>query len=194
MAFVEYVKNHFSENIQTNILIADGMAKAIAEAGEKLAKVILKGNQILLCGNGCCATQANHFTAQLLHRFEMERPSLPAIDLTSMAVTGAIADDMSLKHIFSKQIMALGHEGDILMCISNGNNDTNIIEAIRVAEEKKIKIINLTGKRSNGIQDFFEDNRIELCVPSSNVSRIYESHSLILHCLSDVIDKYLFGI
>ena len=118
MAFVERIKNHFSENIQTNILIADSMSESIANAGEKLANVILGGNQILVCGNGCCATQANHFTTQLLHRFEMDRPGLPAIDLTGMATTSAIANDIGLEYIFSKQVMALGNRGDILICIS----------------------------------------------------------------------------
>ncbi len=194
MAFAERIKNHFSENIQTNILIADSMSEDIASAGEKLANVILRGNRILLCGNGRCAAQANHFTTQLLHRFEMERPALPAIDLTNMAPTSAIANDIGFQYIFSKQVMALGSEGDALICISKGGNDENLIEAIEVAHEKNIEIISLTGKDGGKIRELCGAKDTELCVPSENTARIYESHSLILHCLSDVIDKCLFGV
>lgn len=194
MTFAERIKDHFSDNIQTAILIADSMSEQIAHAGELLSDCILKGGKILVCGHGGNANLAQYFSTQLLDCFEMERPALPAIDLTNTSVITSIASHGNYQQVFSKQINALGRENDILVVICDTEVEENLVEAVTTAHEKNISVISLCGTEKNKLTTLCKDQDISLCVPSDRVPRIRESHMLILHCLSDVIDKCLFGV
>lgn len=170
------------------------MTDQIAASGKMIVDAILNGKKILICGNGGAATNTQHFSAQLLNRFEMERPALPAIALSSNATAiTSIANDVDFKTVFAKQISALGKEQDILMLISNNGNDDNLIEAVKTAHEKNMQVISLTGKDGGRIRAMLQKNDIELCVPSNRSARIQESHIAIIHCLSDMVDMCLFG-
>lgn len=194
MTFVARVKNHFSENIQTKIDSADTLTEIIAGAGERMADCILAGHKILACGNGGSAADSQHFAAEMLNRFESERPSLPAIALTTDTSTlTSIANDYSYNEIFAKQIKALGQQGDTLLAISTSGNSVNITQAILAAHSRGLQIIALTGYDGGAISSLLNSDDIEIRVPAQRTSRIQETHLLIIHCLCDLIDHKLFG-
>ena len=191
---VEQVQQHFSDSIQTKIKAADTLAEPIVDAAKLIVSALLKGHKVLACGNGGSAADAQHFSAELLNRFETERPGLPAITLTTDSSTiTSIANDYDFKQVFSKQIRALGQPGDILIAISTSGNSPNIIQAVQTAQTAQLKTIALTGKQGGDIAGILGQEDIELRVPADNTARIQETHILILHCLCDLIDKQLFG-
>jgi phosphoheptose isomerase len=187
------IKIHFEESARVKQACADILGPAIAMAGEKMVDCLLNNHKILSCGNGGSAGDAQHFSAELLNRFETERPSLPAMALTTDTSTiTSIANDYHFDQIFSKQIHGLGNQGDILLAISTSGQSTNIIEAIKVAQTKGISIIALTGKDGGKISSLVNDQDVEIRVPSEKTSRIQEIHLLIIHCLCDIIHHKLF--
>lgn len=194
MDIVERIKHHFSESIQTKITAADTLPETIAQAGELLVACLLDGHKILVCGNGGSAADAQHFSAELLNRFETERPSLPAISLTTDTSTiTSIANDYDYSEVFAKQIRALGQNGDVLIAISTSGNSGSIIHAIHAAHDRGLKVLALTGREGGEIAGLLFPDDIEVRVPSHTTARIQETHILILHCLCDVIDRQLFG-
>jgi D-sedoheptulose 7-phosphate isomerase len=194
MAAIERVRNHFNDSIQTKILALDNLAEHIVAAGKLMSQCLLDNHKILSCGNGGSAADAQHFSAELLNRFETERPGLPAIALTTdtSAIT-SIANDYSYNEIFSKQVKALGQPGDILLAISTSGNSRNVVEAIHTAHDRKLFVIALTGREGGEIATLLQPKDTEIRVPSQTTSRIQETHLLILHCLCDLIDHQLFG-
>jgi len=194
MNLTELIKQHFSDSIQTKIKAADALPEVIAKAGALMASALLEGHKILCCGNGGSAADAQHFSGELLNRLETERPSLPAITLTTDTSTlTAIGNDYSFDQVFSKQIQALGATGDLLLAISTSGNSTNILKAIHAAHSRQMKVIALTGKDGGKIPDILNENDVEIRVPEERTLRIQEVHELIIHCLCDAIDQQLFG-
>ena len=190
----ERVKQHFNDSIQTKILAADILAEQINTAANLMIKALLAGNKILSCGNGGSAGDAQHFSAEMLNRFERERPSLPAIALTTDTSTlTAIANDYDYSQIFAKQIRALGQQGDILLVISTSGNSQNILAAIIVAHERDMHVIALTGRDGGELVNLLRCDDIELRVPAERTARIQETHLVIIHCLCDLIDQQLFA-
>jgi D-sedoheptulose 7-phosphate isomerase len=191
---LDRIRQHFSDNIQVKILAADTLPEVIDVAGQKMVHALLEGHKILCCGNGGSATDALHFAAELLNRFEAERPSLPAIALTGDTCTiTAIANDYHFNEIFSKQVKGLGQPGDILLAISTSGNSTNVIHAIRAAHDRNMFVVALTGRDGGEIAKHLNQDDIEIRVPAQPTSRIQECHILILHTLCDMIDHNLFG-
>jgi D-sedoheptulose 7-phosphate isomerase len=193
MILVERVKNNFSQSIQTKI-DATSLCEVIAQAGSLMADRILASNKILCCGNGGSAADAQHFAAEMLNRFERERPSLPAIALTTDSSTlTSIANDYSYQEVFAKQIKALGTQGDVLLAISTSGNSANINQAIQAAHSRGLFVIALTGCDGGIIATQLHTNDFEIRVPAQQTARIQETHLLIIHCLCDLIDHRLFG-
>jgi len=187
------IKHNFNESIQTKIAAADTMVDAIAQAGEAIVQCLLDNHKILSCGNGGSAADAQHFSSEMLNRFESERPGLPAIALTTDASTvTSIANDYSYNEIFSKQIKALGQAGDILLAISTSGNSKNILEAIEAAHVRNMRVIALTGRDGGELSALLTAEDVELRVPAESTARIQETHLLIIHCLCDIIDRQLF--
>ncbi len=146
------------------------------------------------CGNGGSAGDAQHFSSEMLNRFERERPSLPAISLTTDTGTlTSISNDYSYNDVFSKQIRALGQEGDILLAFSTSGNSRNVINAMEAAVSKDMLIVGLTGKDGGEMAGLFGANDVEICVPSESTARIQEVHLVVIHALCDYIDNALFG-
>jgi len=190
---LDLINSNFTESIQTKIAASEAIAGSIEQAGMILVQSLLAGNKILSCGNGGSAGDAQHFSSELLNRFEIDRPSLPAIALTTDSSTlTSIANDYSYDEIFSKQVRALGAKGDVLLAISTSGNSRNVIKAIEAAVARDMPIIALTGKDGGDIAGLLGENDVEIRVPSSRTARIQEVHLLVIHCLCEIIDTTLF--
>jgi len=192
---VQRVKDNFAESIRVKTESIEKLAPLIAAAAELVAAGLLRENKILSCGNGGSAADAQHFSAEMLNRFEMERPGLPALALTTDSSTlTAIANDYQYADIFAKQIRALGRPGDMLLAISTSGKSHNIIHAIDAAHDRDMSVIALTGREGGQVADLLRDSDIEIRVPSWSTARIQEVHIMILHCICDLIDYRLLGV
>ena len=188
------VRDHFAESIATKQTSADAIAESIASAGRVMSDALLADGKILSCGNGGSAADAQHFSSELLNRFEMERPGLPAMALTTDASTvTSISNDYSYEEIFSKQVRALGKPQDVLLGISTSGNSENVIRAIGAAHERGMKVVALTGRDGGRMADLFAEADVEIRVPATRTARIQEVHLLVIHCLCDLIDTTRLG-
>ena len=186
--------NHFSASIDTKIKASEQLPPFIEHAANMMVASLVNGGKVLSCGNGGSAGDAQHFSSEMLNRFERERPSLPAIALTTDSSTvTSIANDYSYNEVFSKQIRALGNQGDILLAISTSGGSKNVIEAIKAAHDRDMQVVALTGKDGGDMASLLTNNDIEIRVPSDVTARIQEVHLLVIHCLCDLIDCALFG-
>ncbi|ABM03011.1 DnaA-interacting protein DiaA [Psychromonas ingrahamii 37] len=189
----EKIHAHFAESIQTSIVAAEALPELIEKAVMLLSKTLIKGNKILVCGNGGAAALAQIFASHLLNKYEKERPSLPAIAITAdSALLSAIATDSHFNEIYAKQIAALSQDGDLLLVISHGGNSRNLIKAVETALSKNLQIIILNGVDGGELAGLLGSDDIEIRAPSDKGSRIEEIHLLVINCLSDLIDQELF--
>ena len=189
----ENVRTLFDESIKTKQTARDRLADDIARAIDIAVSTLRSDQKILSCGNGGSAADAQHFSAELVCRFECERPGLPAIALTtdSSALT-AISNDYSYKEIFARQVEALGRSGDCLLAISTSGNSANVIRAVEAAHDKGMSVIALTGRDGGRMAGLLMDSDVEIRVPADNTARIQEVHLLTIHCLCHQIDQILF--
>lgn len=191
---IERVAALFAESVKLNAEAAETQAEPIAMAAECIMTSLLGGGKMLSCGNGSSAADALYFAAQMQHRFERERPGLPAIALSSDAVTlTAIAVDEGFSAIFAKQISALGHPGDVLLTLGIDGTSSNMIAAVEAAKERQLQIIALTGRDGGGVAAGLRTGDIEIRAPATDAARILENHRLVIHCLCDLIDLQLMG-
>jgi len=196
MSLQERIYQHFTDSIQTKHEALELLAAPIESAAQTIVQSLLNGGKVLTCGNGGSAGDAQHFSSEMLNRFERERPSLPAIALsTDTSTITSIANDYSYNEIFSKQIRALGQAGDILLAYTTSGNSGNVVEAIKAAHDRDMVAIIVTGKDGGEIasQELLNETDIELRVPSNSTARIQEVHLVVTHCLCDLIDFQLFG-
>ena len=194
MNLTDRIKQHFADSIAAKREAAKALPSAIEAAGERMVQCLLQNGKILACGNGGSAGDAQHFSAELLNRFEQERPGLPAVALTTDTSTiTAIANDYSYDEVFAKQVRALGQPADVLLAISTSGASPSIIDAARAAHEREMSVVALSGKDGGALAKQLTENDIEIRVPASRTARIQEVHLLVLHCLCDFIDCKLFG-
>ncbi len=194
MDTLDRIKKQFSDSIQTKIAAADILPDSISAAADVIVGALLNDRKILSCGNGGSACDAQHFSSELLNRYLTERPSLPAIALTTDTATiTAIGNDYSYDDIFAKQIRALGQPEDVLLAISTSGNSANVLRAMAAAHERGMHIVALTGREGGDLADMIQPHDVEVRVPSQVTARIQETHLLIIHCLCDLIDLRLFG-
>lgn len=186
------IKQHFEDSIRTKAAAAEVLAGPLAHAAASITAALLADGKVLSCGNGGSAADAQHFSSEMLNRFEMERPGLPAIALTTDASTlTSIANDYDFNEVFSKQVRALGRSGDILLGISTSGHSANVLQAVHAAQERGMRCIILSGRDGGDIAEALGENDIEIRVPSSSTARIQEVHILAVHCLCDLIDQQL---
>ncbi len=194
MDLTSRIKQNFHDSINTKELAADLLADPLATAVQMITQCLLGGGKILSCGNGGSAGDAQHFSSEMLNRFEMERPGLPAVALTTDSSTlTSIANDYSYDQVFSRQVSALGQQGDILLAISTSGNSTNVNRAIEAAHEREMQIIALSGKQGGNMASLLTDDDVEIRVPSESTARIQEVHLLAIHCICDLVDHTLLG-
>ena len=191
---VTRVRDHFAESIATKQIAAEQLAENIVTAGRLMSDALLDDGKILSCGNGGSAADSQHFSSELLNRFEMERPGLPAIALTTDTSTlTSISNDYAFEEIFSKQVRALGRTQDVLLGISTSGNSENVIRAIAAAHERGMKVVALTGRDGGRMAEVFAEGDVEIRVPATRTARIQEVHLVVIHCLCDLIDTALLG-
>jgi len=188
------VAAHFAESAKLKLTASEVLAGPIARAAALFAKALGEGGKILACGNGGSAADSQHFSAELLNRFERERAPLPAIALTTDTSTlTSIANDYAYDQVFSKQIRALGRRGDVLLAISTSGNSASMLEALRAAHAAGVRVVALTGNGGGKMAPLLAADDVHICVPHKVTARIQEVHLLVLHCLCDAIDLQLFG-
>ena len=191
---VDRIRAHFAESARLKQEATEALAPAIARAAGALTECLLADGKILACGNGGSACDAQHFAAEMVGRFERERPELPAISLaTDTSILTAVANDYSFEQIFAKQVRALGAKGDVLLAISTSGNSGNVIAAIEAAREREMRVVALTGRGGGRIAALLGESDVHLCVPHERTARIQEVHLLTIHCLCDAVDNALLG-
>jgi D-sedoheptulose 7-phosphate isomerase len=191
-ALCQRVSAQFAESAQLKLEAARALAAPIARAGALLAETLKSGAKVLACGNGGSAADAQHFAAELINRFEIERAPLAAVALTTDSSTlTSIANDYAFEQVFSKQVRGIGRRGDALLAISTSGNSRNVIEAMQAAHEVGLRVVALTGNGGGRMAALVSPQDVHICVPHKRTARIQEVHLLALHCLCDGIDFQL---
>jgi D-sedoheptulose 7-phosphate isomerase len=194
MDTVTRVAELFNDSIEIKQRAAEVLCPVVAEVAEALIKCLVEGHKLLVCGNGGSAADAQHFAAEMLNRFEAERPGLPAIALTTDSSTlTSIANDYQFSDVFARQIRALGQSGDVLLCITTSGGSANIVSAIEAAHDRDMPVVLLSGRDGGVAAVALAHGDLEMRVPSGSTARIQEVHILVLHCLCDLIDRSLLG-
>lgn len=194
MSATDSIRRHFEESMAVKQASLAMLVSPIAGAAGLLTATLRNGGKILSCGNGGSAGDAQHFSAELLNRFEMERPGLAAIALsTDTSTLTSIANDYSYEQVFSKQLRALGRGGDALLAISTSGNSANVVAAAEAAHECGMRVIALTGRDGGRLAGVLREGDMEIRVPAQRTARIQEVHLVVIHCLCDAIDQALFA-
>jgi D-sedoheptulose 7-phosphate isomerase len=189
------VKQQFEESIAAKAAAADVVAPAVARAAELVTSQLLAERKVLACGNGGSAADAQHFASEMLNRFELERPGLPAIALTTDTSTlTSIANDSLYDEVFARQVSALGQAGDVLLAITTSGASRNVLAAIGAAHARDMHVVLLSGRDGGEASARLHAPDVEIRVPAHSTARIQEVHILVLHCLCDLIDRLLLGV
>lgn len=188
---IESVRAAFTSHIETIIKVEESLSQTVVDTVDLIVDALAKGNKLLIMGNGGSAADAQHFAAELVGRFLMERRPLPAIALTtdSSALT-AIGNDYGFDAVFSRQVEALASAGDVVFGISTSGNSPNVLAALEQGRQAGCVTISLLGRDGGGIKNLSD---IALIVPSNHTPNIQESHITIIHILCDLVEKKLFA-
>jgi len=193
-ALAARVTAQFAESAQLKLEASRSLVAPITRGATLLAAALREGGKVLACGNGGSAADAQHFAAELINRFEVERAPLAAVALTTDSSTlTSIANDYAYEQVFSKQVRGIGRRGDVLLAISTSGNSRNVIEAMQAAHELGMRVIALTGGGGGKMAALLSGEDVHICVPHKRTARIQEVHLLALHCLCDGIDFQLVG-
>jgi D-sedoheptulose 7-phosphate isomerase len=185
----------FYDSIAVKQAALQTLVPVIVSAAQLMANALQSNRKIMSCGNGGSAADAQHFSAELLNRFERERAPLAGIALTTDTSTlTSISNDYEYNEVFSKQVQALGRPGDVLLAISTSGNSPNVMRAMDSAHDKNVNIVALTGRDGGKMTALLKLPDVEIRIPAKVTARIQEVHLLVLHCLCDLIDEQLFGI
>jgi D-sedoheptulose 7-phosphate isomerase len=188
------IQQQFFDSADLKYAAAEILSRPIADAVNAVVGCITAGGKVLACGNGGSASDAQHFAAEFIGRFERERPGLAAISLTTdTSILTAVGNDYGFNDIFSKQVQALGAPGDVLLAITTSGNSANVLAAVEAAHAKEMTVIALTGRSGGKMNELLTETDVHICVPHDRTARIQEVHILALHCLCDAVDLQLLG-
>jgi D-sedoheptulose 7-phosphate isomerase len=188
------IQQQFFDSADLKYAAAEILSRPIADAVSAVVGSITSGGKVLACGNGGSASDAQHFAAEFIGRFERERPGLAAIALTTdSSILTAIGNDYNFDAIFSKQVQALGQPGDVLIAITTSGNSANVLAAVEAARAKEMTVIAFTGRGGGKMNELLGETDVHICVPHERTARIQEVHILALHCLCDAVDLQLLG-
>lgn len=180
-------------SIETVMQVLEMLPSDIEAAADTISQCLLNENKVLCCGTGQSAALSQLFASNLLNRFQYERPSLPAINLSADATTlTAIAGDNAFQDVFASQIRALGQPGDVLLLISH-NNSNSLLQAIQSAHDREMTVIALISQSDQDVTALMLPDDLELRAPTDNRPRVAEAHLLISNCICALIDQHLFG-
>lgn len=188
------IQQQFFESADLKYQAADTLARPLADAAHAVIGCLTSGGKVLACGNGGSASDAQHFAAEFVGRFERERPGLAALALTTdTSVLTAVANDYDFTQVFAKQVRALGQPGDLLIALSTSGNSANVLAAVDAAHEREMTVLAFTGRGGGLMKERLAETDVHICVPHDRTARIQEVHILALHCLCDAVDAQLLG-
>ena len=188
------IHQHFIESADLKYQSAEALSKPIAAAVQAILACVTSGGKVLACGNGGSASDAQHFAAEFIGRFERERPELAAIALTTdSSILTALANDYDFNVVFSRQVRALGQPGDVLLAITTSGNSANVLAAVEAAHMREMTVVALTGRNGGRMAQTLRETDVHICVPHERTARIQEVHILALHCICDAVDNQLLG-
>lgn len=194
MSLVDRIRQHFEDSAELKRVAAGQLTGPIAKAVDLLTTALASDRKLLICGNGGSAADSQHMAAELVGRFERERPELAAIALsTDTSALTALANDYGFEQVFARQVRALGREGDVLVAISTSGNSANVLAAIEAAHEREMIVVGLSGRGGGKMTHALRDTDVHICVPHERTARIQEVHILALHCICDAVDTQLLG-
>lgn len=194
MSLISRISRHFEESAQLKLAAVEPLAAPIASAIEMLVAALANDRKLLICGNGGSAADSQHFAAELVGRFERERPELAAIALTTdTSLLSAVANDYSYDEVFARQVRGLGQAGDVLVAISTSGNSPSMLAAVKAAQAREMRVLALTGRGGGKLGGLLRARDVHVCVPHDRTMRIQEVHLLVVHCLCDGIDATLLG-
>jgi D-sedoheptulose 7-phosphate isomerase len=190
----ERVRTLFAHDIEGKIALVDVLSNSIAQAAQRLVDCLLSDGKIFIGGHGGSAANCLHFSTAMLHCFEVERPSLPVINLAGNGVVAtAMTENGQSDQVFAQQVQALGQANDVVIILTTAGRSKAMINVVSAAHDKQMRVIALTGRDGGGLRNQLNANDIELRIPGDSSARIRETHLFILHCFCDVIDRSLFG-
>jgi D-sedoheptulose 7-phosphate isomerase len=188
------IQQQFFDSADLKYAAAETLTRPIAAAVNAIMGSITGGGKVLACGNGGSASDAQHFAAEFVGRFERERPGLAAVALsTDTSILTAIGNDYDFSQVFAKQVQALGHPGDVLLAISTSGNSANVLAAVAAAHQKDMVVVALTGKGGGKLKEQLGETDVHICVPADRTARVQEVHILAIHCICDAVDAQLLG-
>jgi D-sedoheptulose 7-phosphate isomerase len=167
---------------------------AILSASLRMAKAFHRGGKLLVCGNGGSATDAQHIAVEFMHPITVGRKALPAICLTNdMAMMTAVANDVGFADVFTRQIIALGNEGDVLLAISTSGNSKNLMHAFATARRMRMTTIGFAGSNGGEMSELATAGLLDFCltVPTASIHRIQETHVALYHIMWDMVHTFL---
>ena len=189
---VAYISSIFQQGAALKSACGESLAPSIGKAAQVLIQTLDGGGKILTCGNGGSAADAQHFSSEMLNRFDRERRELPAVALTTDASTvTSIGNDYDFSQIFAKQIRALGRPGDTLLAFSTSGKSPNVLAAIEAAHAKGMAVVLASGKDGGPAASLLHAADVEIRVPSQVTARIQEIHLTAIHCLCELIDRHV---
>jgi phosphoheptose isomerase len=194
MDYYKIIADNFKRTIETIALSVDDLAGKIERGSQLMADALLADRKIIACGNGVDAALAQLFVCNLVNRFEDDRPALPALTLGAdhASITG-ITQDASQNEIFSRQLRALGHEGDVLLCINSSEGANNLARAVRMGQERNMGIILMSNSLDDELGLLIRPEDVELRIHASRRARIVEMHTMAIHSFCELIEHSLFG-
>ena len=189
----EFISNSLKESSKVKLRIEKECSDEIIKAVEILSNAFRKRNKLLLCGNGGSAADCQHIAAEFMIRLshDLDRPAIPAIALTTdTSNLTAGGNDIGFENVFARNVEGLGNEGDVLIAISTSGNSGNVVKAVEIAKNKKMKVIGFLGGSGGKLRSVVD---FPIVIPSDNVQRIQEGHITIAHIICELVERSLYS-